>query len=279
MPRLLTKVDPATGALTLGVVGRLRVLLGDYSPVVRFYRHHKPRWWWTRVNPVGRLTRQHVSRYGLTVRRGPFEGLRYPAAAVARTAFLIPKLVGTYERQLHDVFEGAGAGSTFVDIGCSDGFYCVGFARLHPGARVIGFETDRVERRIAVQMAELNDVAVQWRGTAGPDDIAALPAEGTLLMVDIEGAEGTLLDPRSSPVLRTVAVLVETHLSVDPGLEDLLTERFAPTHDVRRITSPAVPPVPPELAHLSTGDAALALSEGRVGSQDVWLHLTPRRTD
>jgi hypothetical protein len=36
----------------------------------------------------------------MTVRSGPFQGMRYPGAEAAGSA-LIPKLLGSYQRELH----------------------------------------------------------------------------------------------------------------------------------------------------------------------------------
>lgn len=275
MVKLSTTVDPGSGEIHLGLVGRMRSRIGDYSRPVRLWRHHKPRWLWTRTNPVGRLTAEYVRRHGLVVRHGPFEGLRYPPEAVARTSYLVPKLVGTYERQLHTLFRAAGRYSTFVEVGASDGFYCVGFARMNPRARVIAFETDRVERRIASRMSALNGVDLEIRGTAGPAELAGLPVDGTLLMVDIEGAEVELLDPAATPTLARTALLVEAHVGMRPQVVEVLTDRFASTHDVQVFRDERTPPQPPdELRGLSKADVALLLSEGRASS-DTWLYFTP----
>lgn len=275
MVKLSSTVDPGTGEVRLGSLGRLRSAVGDYSAAVRLWRHHKPRWLWRALTPVGRLTSDHVARYGLVVRHGPFAGLRYPAEAVGRSSYLVPKLLGTYERQVHPVFADAARYAAFAEVGASDGFYCVGFAMLNPDAEVVAFETDRVERRLAARMAELNGVALDVRGTAGAAELAEL-APGGLLMVDIEGAEVDLLDPEVSPVLRTTALLVEAHVGVRADVVEVLTGRFGSTHDVQAFRGDLRPPSPPpELAGLDPGEAALLLSEGRV-SADVWLYLTPK---
>jgi hypothetical protein len=56
-----------------------------------------------------------------------------------------------------------------------------------------------------------------------------------VIICDIEGAEDVLLDPVAAPALRGVDILVEVHEGMKAGRLDLLTKRFGPSHDIRRI--------------------------------------------
>src|SRR5262249_8007661 len=96
----------------------------------------------------------------LTVRYGPFAGMRYPeAASVGSTLF--PKLIGSYEREIRDVLEIIARTdySEIVDIGCAEGYYAVGLAMTVPGARVLAFDTDEKAVRLCRRMAEINGVS------------------------------------------------------------------------------------------------------------------------
>src|SRR5438094_9802013 len=66
----------------------------------------------------------------LTVLNGPFRGLQYPSAEAICSAIL-PKLLGSYEKELHCTIERLCNTdcSVVVDVGCAEGFYAVGFAR------------------------------------------------------------------------------------------------------------------------------------------------------
>lgn len=276
MARVLTTVDPETGAVEPGVLGRLRLRVGAYSPLVRLYRHHKPRWLWGLVNPVGRMTLRFKRQHGLTVRYGPFRGLQYSPKAVGRSAYLVPKMLGTYESSLHRVFGDPQQYSTFVDIGASDGYYCVGFARLNPEASVVGYETDRVERKLAKELATLNGVHITMQGSAGRAELASLPDSGLLLMVDIEGDERELLDSMLTPTLRTATILVETHVGAQADLVEALTARFSDTHEVIVIRGQAgSPPDFAELRGWNPGAVRLILSEGRQ-AHGLWMLFEPR---
>src|SRR5256885_1693545 len=58
---------------------------------------------------------------------GPFAGIRYPETR--RIAALVPKLCGTFERELVPVLEQIKTRtySTIIDIGAAEGFYAIGF--------------------------------------------------------------------------------------------------------------------------------------------------------
>ena len=79
----------------------------------------------------------------LTVRNGPFRGMRYPERASVGSA-LVPKLLGSYERELQPVLEDilAREHSEIVDIGCAEGYYAVGLALRLPAARVFAYDTN-----------------------------------------------------------------------------------------------------------------------------------------
>src|SRR4051812_47368421 len=62
------------------------------------------------------------------VASGPFRGMRYTACA----AGVAPKVLGTYERELHDWIVGLSSRGyeCVVNVGCAEGYYAVGLARL-----------------------------------------------------------------------------------------------------------------------------------------------------
>lgn len=256
---------------------RLRVVhvLGGYAAPVRWYRRLRPRWVWERVNPNGKAARRYIAQHGLVVRHGPFAGLMYPPSAIGNVSFLPTKLLGAYERDLGAVLAGADGFDLFVDIGAGEGYYCVGFKRRFPGTRVIGHETDRSERRAASQLAQINRVDIEMRGTADHAALNALPPGRLLLMTDVEGYEKELLDPAAVPRLRDATMIVEAHPEVHPDIVEVLSTRFRRTHHVELITgSPKDVREHPELADWDAKLATYAIYEGRA-SEPLWLVLRP----
>ena len=79
---------------------RLILRIGGYSELMYWYRSLRPRWLWRLTSPFGRPTTKYVKTNGFEVKRGAFEGLKYPAKALGHTNYLSSKLMGVYEPQV-----------------------------------------------------------------------------------------------------------------------------------------------------------------------------------
>jgi hypothetical protein len=173
---------------------------------------------------------------------GPFAGVHYPPYAVGSEYF--PKLLGTYEKELHPLIE-SWQGEDFNNIviaGAGEGYYVGGMAARYPRARITSFEIDPEGREAISGMARANRFAERLENN-GCCDVPALRRaldsdRPSLLIMDVEGAERELLDPSAVPVLRRTWILVEVHDCFIPGLDLLLRERFTGSHEVGEI--PAV---------------------------------------
>lgn len=265
-----------TDGLDNSLLGRLAGWLGGYSPILRWYRALRPRWLWLRLDPIGRATRRYLAQNPLTIKRGYCAGIIYPPKAVARIGFLSTKLIGAYEHELDAVLEAELPGHDyFIDVGSGEGYYCLATANHFPTIKVIGYETDDAERRMAEQMAELNGVECEFRGTAGPEEIEAIPPGRIFLMTDIEGYEYEFVDPVKIPRLRQTTMLIEVHAPTREGLMDTLKDRFQGTHTATVIDGqPKDLSDWPELAGWEPKQANLAITEGRPYLPE-WLLLKP----
>src|SRR5262249_38601391 len=67
------------------------------------------------------LTWRHIRAHGTAVQSGPFAGMRF-AAQVAGSGIL-PKLIGSYEAELHPIIDAVAksAYTRIVNIGCGEG--------------------------------------------------------------------------------------------------------------------------------------------------------------
>ena len=232
------------------------------------------------LHTVNRLNADLIAREGLEVRRGPFAGLRYPDTLVRDAGDLAPKLLGTYEAELEHVLRSwvAAGFQHVVDVGSAEGYYAVGVAFAIPGATVHAFDTDPAARDRCAELARHNGVAARVRigGECTPETLADLPEGGVALLVDAEGYERELLDPRRAPRLRGWHLLAELHEFIDPGIARTLEARFLPTHEVNLIEGRSREDCqPPELAHLSARSRAVLLDENRPGHMR-WMELRPR---
>lgn len=173
------------------------------------------------------------------VRSGPFRGMKYIRQSHA--SVLAPKLLGIYERELHEVIEKVISYpfETIVDIGAAEGYYCAGLALRMKKTKFIAFEMSDSSRTLIQELASLNQVAdrITIRGACTIEELNSVldPSDLTLVICDVEGAESYLLDPLRVPALRSASILVELHDFVVEGLSDVIRSRFEVTHHIEQI--------------------------------------------
>lgn len=219
-----------------------------------------------------------VQDYAGVVQSGPFAGLAGVDAVLEGCH--VPKLLGSYERELHPLVERivATGYATLVNVGCAEGYYAVGLARRAPSAIAHAFDSNEGAQEACRRLAVLNGVADRVRvgGTLAGSDLPALVAGRTLLVCDIEGAEGELLDPDAFPALRAMDVLVECHDCFTPDLSATIASRFAASHAIERFEQAFIPfDLPAAFARVPELDRLLALWEWRSGPTP-WLFMTAR---
>jgi precorrin-6B methylase 2 len=177
----------------------------------------------------------------LQVQRGPFRGLRYPSLESVGSA-LLPKLLGSYESELHPYFHKFSENSydQIVDIGCAEGYYAVGAALLWPNAVVYAFDIDSSARKACQQMAVLNGVAdrVRVESACYEETLRSLPLGNRALIIsDCEGYEKTLFSESLVGHLSRHDFLIETHDFVNIETSSELKRVFCKTHTVTSVLS------------------------------------------
>lgn len=212
---------------------------------------------------------------------GPFAGMAYVEDATQGA--LAPRLIGTYEDELHPHLAEALAEEpeVILDIGCAEGYYAAGLARLAPSAVVYARDTSETAQAACRRMAELNGVADRVRvcGLFQPGDFQAFAGRRCLVIVDIEGAEDDLLRPDLAPALAGMRLIVETHDVYRPGVLDRIRDRFETTHEITEVRpGPKTAPLPDILRNRSHLDQLLAVWEFRA-APTPWLVMTPKAAD
>jgi precorrin-6B methylase 2 len=224
------------------------------------------------------LAATYVHRHGVKVWSGPFAGMDYLTKTTEGP--LIPRLLGTYESELHPYLAALAAEGLdcVVDVGCAEGYYAVGLARMLPDVTVYAHDTDPRARDACAELAARNGVAdrVIVGGEISPDAFEAWAGRRVLVMVDAEGAEVDILQPALSPALAAMNLIVETHDLYRRGAMATLVERFSPTHDIAVVsTGPKVCDMPLWLQELGHLDQLLAVWEWRL-RPTPWLVMRPR---
>ena len=224
------------------------------------------------------LVQTFVAHEGARVWGGPFAGMEYVAQAAEGA--LIPRLLGSYECELHPhlaAFAAEGL-DCVIDVGCAEGYYAVGLARMMPGVRVHAHDIGEAARIACADLAARNGVADQVLvgGEFRPQDFEAFAGQRVLVMVDAEGAELEILRPDLSPALAAMNLIVETHDVYRPGALAEITSRFASTHDIVRVDPQLSPLIgPPWLKDLPHLDQLLAVWEWRI-QPTPWLIMRPK---
>jgi len=224
------------------------------------------------------LANTFIAHHGARILGGPFAGMEYVSEATEGS--LIARLLGAYESELHPHLRAlAEAGlDCVVDVGCAEGYYAVGLARMMPQVTVHAFDIDDKARAACADLANRNGVAdrVVVGGEFAPDGFQAFAGRRVLVMVDAEGAEVDILQPQMSPALAGMNVIVETHDLYRRGALATMIERFSPTHDIVRVDQqPKVFDMPPWLQGLPHLDQLLAVWEWRA-RPTPWLVMTPK---
>jgi hypothetical protein len=177
----------------------------------------------------------------LRVIEGPFRGLRFPSADSLHSS-LSPKLLGTYEKELHAPIERLltkGNYDVIVDVGVAEGYYAVGLALRCPEASVFAYDIDPLSKDLLFEMARTNRVAdrIAFEGECTGNRLEALSRrfQRGLLVSDCEGYELELLEPKMFESLSRWDILIETHDSLNHDITRVLKRRAQTCHRVTEI--------------------------------------------
>jgi hypothetical protein len=195
-----------------------------------------------------RIDDQVWAATGGVVQQGPFAGMRLLRDVAWSTGDITPKLLGTYEEELGPFFAAAGAAGydQVLDVGCAEGYYAVGAARLLTSARVLAYDIDPRARATCGRAARENGVhgRVEVRGACSLEELerALGSARRTLLIMDCEGCELDLIDPARAPSLRRADCVIECHDFSGPGTAEKIAARLEATHALEVIRAGARDP-------------------------------------
>jgi len=228
-----------------------------------------------------RLGRQIWEAAGGRIVRGPFGGQFIDGEHCLCWPDIASQILGQYEMELHRVLHDITRLSPdlVVDLGCGDGYYSVGLARLLPDASVVAFDQDTERDRSINVNAERNGVAERV-SHGGPVTFRWLQttlesAETRVLLVDLEGLERELLNPDMVPALLATHMLVELHDHLATRTSVVLRERFGRSHGIREIEEGSrFPAEVPELRQMCSDERWALMSEGRA-TLGQWVWLTP----
>ena len=224
------------------------------------------------------LSRTYLTSVGEEIQMGPFAGMKYVSEQTEGA--LIPRLLGTYESELHPhiaAFAGEGL-DCVIDVGCAEGYYAVGLARMMPQVTVYAHDIEEKARVACAGLAAKNGVGdrVVVGGEFQPEDFQKFAGQRALVLVDAEDAEVDILQPDRGPALAGMNIIVETHDVYRRGALGTMMARFAPTHDIVRVDQQTKSfEIPGWLEGMTHLDQLLAVWEWRQ-RPTPWLVMTPK---
>jgi hypothetical protein len=215
---------------------------------------------------------------------GPFRGMQYITESVGSA--ITPKILGTYEMELHLIIESIVAQRPryIIDIGAAEGFYAVGLAMRLPNCKIIAFESESRGQDLLRQLADINGVSdrIEINGHCTLESLhnclELIPSD-IVIVCDVEGAELSLLDPARLPKLLHCSILVELHPVVEKKIKSVFFSRFSAASEITTIVG-RVRMVKnfPEMINtpLNKFQKLACMDEVRSGCME-WLWIDPRR--
>ena len=228
------------------------------------------RWRYGHPAAYKRVADAVVSKYGRKVVEGPFQGMEYVEEA-AGSAYT-PKLLGCYEMEIHQFIKRIVEKdyTSIIDVGCAEGYYAVGLARLCCNTHVFAFDCDVKAQALCAEMARRNNVdkRIEIAGCCDASQLKKISLCKALLICDTEGYERELLNPEAVPDLKLCDILVELHEPLCPGVTEVVLSRFQLSHEIVIVNAVKRQPAQHPLVHfLPPQDQSIALTESRPSGQ------------
>lgn len=177
----------------------------------------------------------------LEVKDGIMKGLKYPEFTSFGSS-LFPKLAGTYENELESSFTQLlkNEYKTIIDIGCAEGYYAVGLAKLFPSCYVFAFDLDDEARSLCERMAIHNNVQdrIQVKEKCTPQWISQFSTElRSLIICDCEGYERQLFNEENVNAIKLSDLIIELHPMFESDIKNYLHFLFQDSHHINYISS------------------------------------------
>lgn len=217
-----------------------------------------------------------IQKSGPTIKHGVFAGMNYGVQASEGGG--VPRLLGGYEPSLAPIIDEivASGPELIIDVGSAEGYYAVGLARRLPNATIWARDADDKAQAKCTELAALNGVSdrVEIGGIMSHADFDICARHRSVVICDIEGAEGDLLNPSIATGLYAADILVECHPALNAPIVSTLQDRFRATHKItqldRHLDTAALPKWMDGSSDL---DRLLALWEWR-SAPTPWLWMT-----
>lgn len=230
------------------------------------------------------ISRDLSRLYNNTVQHGIFKGLKFPRGVWWGETSRAAMLLGIYEAEiLEALMQLPEDRDVFVNLGAADGYYSVGL--LHAGRVNVSyaFEMSEKGRTIISENAAINKCShgLHIFGKADLGFYKLIPKsdlDRAVMLIDIEGAEFSILNEETLKELKNTIIIIELHdWFFEDGVERLKRlKQVAGAHfKVSTLTTRGRDlSVFSDLVNYSDSERWLIASEGRKKMMG-WLRLDP----
>lgn len=171
----------------------------------------------------------------LVVQTGYFKGLKYPSAYSYGSA-LAPKIVGSYEEELHPYFERLlqKPYQEIIIIGAAEGFYTANFALKKPGVKIYSFELHQEATEFCKKLVQYNSISneINYKDECNEKELIHLHPDNAFIFCDAEGSENRIFTTMTLPFFKTSNLIIELHDFIEPGTRERMIDLFKTTHKI-----------------------------------------------
>jgi len=221
-----------------------------------------------------------VNSEGAKVFQGPFKGMKFfsDPSDISEGCF-VPKLIGSYESELHPLIEDLKVNKpdVIINIGAAEGYYSVGLKRLLGDADVYAYDIDPKSKEKTIELSKLNKVDITCREEFFSSELNPFRKNSVLIFCDIEGDELKLFEKDEIINYENFSIVVETHMTPSGHSKDILPDLFSKTHEIKVIEQKGSNSftVPDSISQSNHLDILLSKWEFR-DHPTPWLALTPK---
>jgi hypothetical protein len=190
------------------------------------------------------------------------------------------KLLGLYENELQPILVDVvrSGPDTIINVGCADGYYALGLARLLKDAKVFAYDINERAQNICEIGRKLNSLneSLVIGGYCSATELQNVirNSQRPFALIDCEGGERELLLSDEYD-FANAQILVECHDFVDRNITPDIVRKFSRTHTIQVIEQGARNPFLSEVTRdWAEDDLWLIVSESRPERMH-WLNLIP----
>ncbi len=231
------------------------------------------------------LSRELTQVFNRTVKYGPFAGMIFCEDYWWGSSDKGAMLLGIYEQEiLNSIMSVPSKYKVFIDLGAADGYYSIGTLISKKFKVSYAFEMSAKGRDVIQKNAKLNNCGNKLHilGEATKNfykDISKKELASSVILIDIEGAEFSLLDKDSFQNLKKSIIFIELHDWVSKDSKEKIAKLLSdakPYFKISNITTTSRDLSKfPELSNYPDSDRWLIASEGRPKLM-TWLRLDPK---